>query len=105
MEPEEDKHYIAPLRYQGRKEAAYRKLEAVLASDPRVRVITKQADYLKAEFTSAIFGFVDDVEFLFSPALSTVEVRSASRVGYYDFGVNRRRIEIIRMRWDKSLSR
>ena len=104
MEPEVDKHYIPPLLYTGEKKLAYQKLEAIIEADSRGRIISKQENYLKAEFTSMIFGFVDDVEFLFSPALSTIEVRSASRVGYYDFGVNRRRIEDIRKRWAKNQS-
>lgn len=56
-------------------------------------------DYIKVEFLSKIFGFTDDVEFYF-PVINSnttiVHVRSASRVGYSDFGVNRKRIEAIR---------
>jgi uncharacterized protein (DUF1499 family) len=103
MEPEGDTNHISPLHYTGEKKVAYRKLVAILESYPRVRVVAKQASYLKVEVRSKIFGFVDDVAFLFSPDLSTIEVRSASRVGYYDFGVNRQRIENIRKRWEKGL--
>ncbi len=102
IEPITNKHYIPPLGYSGEKEFAYRKLVIMIESDPRARIVAKQASYLRVEFRSAIFGFVDDVEFLFSSEQSVIEVRSASRVGYYDFGKNRRRIEDIRKRWDKS---
>lgn len=57
-------------------------------------------NYIHAEFTSSIFRFVDDVEFYFETAEKIVQVRSASRKGYYDWGVNRRRIEKIRKSLD-----
>ena len=53
---------------------------------------------MHAEFTSAVFGFVDDVEFQFDPS-GFIQIRSASRTGYYDFGVNRERVETIRQRF------
>jgi len=65
--------------------------------------VAKEANYLRAEFRSAILRFVDDVEFLFSADQSVIDVRSASRVGYYDFGMNRRRIEDIRKKWNEEL--
>ncbi len=94
-----DAHYIAPLSYTGSKDDAYRKLVALIASCRRTRLVVRQDNYLRAEFRSAIFRFVDDVEFLFSEDHAVIHVRSASRVGYYDFGMNRRRIEDIRNRW------
>ena len=56
--------------------------------------------YIHTEFTSAFFRFVDDVEFLLDDGTRTIHVRSASRVGYSDFGVNRRRVEELRSRFD-----
>ena len=53
-------------------------------------------DYIHAEFRSLVFQFVDDVEFYFPPEKSIIHVKSASRSGYYDFGVNRRRVERVR---------
>jgi len=100
-EPTTNKRYIPPLGYSGGKASAYRKLLSLIESDPRAQIVDKRAGYLRAQFRSAIFGFVDDVEFHFSPEQSVIEVRSASRAGYYDFGKNRRRIEDIRKRWDK----
>ena len=104
MMPIESKRYIAPLRYTDKKDLAYEKLAGMIESDSRARIVARQANYIKAEFRSAIFKFVDDVEFLFSSVQSIIEVRSASRVGYYDLGNNRKRIEDIRMKWDKGMN-
>ena len=95
-----DEHYVPPLRYTGKQDDAYRKLVALIASCQRARIVVKEANYLRAEFRSAILRFVDDVEFLFSADQTVIDVRSASRVGYFDFGMNRRRIEDIRKRWN-----
>jgi len=73
-------------------------LAKIVEATPRARIITRSADYLYAEYESALFGFVDDVEFYFEPGAKRVQVRSASRVGYSDFGVNRARVEDIRRR-------
>ncbi|HEY9647011.1 MAG TPA: DUF1499 domain-containing protein, partial [Chroococcidiopsis sp.] len=62
----------------------------------RTKIITATSDYLYAEFSSKLMGFVDDVEFYLSPADGVIHVRSASRLGQSDLGVNRKRIEDIR---------
>jgi uncharacterized protein (DUF1499 family) len=59
-------------------------------------IVEQSSDYLYAEFTSSLMGYVDDVEFLYDAASNTTQVRSASRVGYSDMGANRSRIEAIR---------
>ncbi len=66
----------------------------------RARIITAQKGYIHAEFTSFLFRFVDDVEFVLDEGSKTIHVRSASRVGYSDLGVNRKRVEAIRSRFD-----
>jgi len=66
----------------------------------RSRIVISEELYLHAEFTSTFFRFVDDVEFLLDDGKKLIHVRSASRVGYYDFGVNRSRVEEIRTRFD-----
>ena len=58
-------------------------------------------NYLRVEFWAAILTFVDDVEFLFSSDQPVIDVRSALRVGYSDFGMNRRRIADIRKKWNE----
>ena len=95
----EDTHYIEPIVLKGSSVDAHDKVVAVLESLKRVKVVVNEADYIHAEFTSAIFRFVDDVEFLFSEERSgevVIDIRSASRVGHSDFGVNRKRMEAIR---------
>ena len=66
---------------------------------PRVTIVSERADYLHVEFRSALFRFVDDVEFFVVPSEQAIHFRSASRVGHGDLGVNRRRMELIRQRF------
>jgi len=95
----DDAHRIAPLSYSGRAADAMKKLTAIVQTFPRTSVITISDSYLHAEFTSAIFRFVDDLEFLVDETAEVIHVRSASRMGYSDLGMNRKRIEQIRLRW------
>jgi len=95
----DDAHRIAPLTYSGRAADAMKKLTAIIQAFPRTSVITVSDSYLHAEVTSAIFRFVDDLEFLVDDAAKVIHVRSASRMGYSDLGVNRKRVEQIRLRW------
>lgn len=67
-----------------------------LESFPRSTIIEARDDYLYAEFRSALLGFVDDFELYFDGQV--IQVRSCSRLGRRDFGVNRKRIEAIRRR-------
>lgn len=78
--------------------------EAIEAT-PRTRIVTATEDYLHAEFESMIFRFVDDVEVHWRPATKTLAVRSASRVGYWDLGTNRRRVERLRRQLSEPESR
>jgi uncharacterized protein (DUF1499 family) len=78
------------------------RLLAVLGSMKRVEIVTREEGYLHAEFTSAVFRFVDDVEFSIDDRNNVIHVRSASRLGFSDLGVNRRRVEDIRKRFASS---
>lgn len=89
-------HFVEPLRFSDAPEQAWARLKSVLSVRPRTRIVEASADYLHAEATSRWLRFVDDVEFLMQADQGLIQVRSASRVGYGDFGVNRRRIEAIR---------
>jgi uncharacterized protein (DUF1499 family) len=89
-------HGIAPLTFAGEPKAAIANLQKVILAMPRTKIITIDGNYLYAEFTSAIMGYVDDVEFFANPDKGIIEVRSASRLGESDLGVNRQRIETIR---------
>lgn len=89
-------HAIVPLAYTGTREEVIRKLRSIIGNIPRARIIEETHDYLYAEYESALMGFIDDVEFFLPAYDKVIHVRSASRVGYSDFGVNRKRIEDIR---------
>ena len=91
-------HGIEPFRLAMEADAAWDALQDVLSSSARTRVLTRTADYIHAEATSRVFRFVDDVEFHLRSEESVIAVRSASRIGTSDFGVNRRRVERIRDR-------
>jgi uncharacterized protein (DUF1499 family) len=95
-------HFIEPLRYTGNLADARQKLIELLENSKRTRLISVETDYIHAEFRSLIFNFVDDVEFYFSSEDQVIHVRSASRTGYYDFGVNRRRVERLRGTFENS---
>jgi len=97
-------HAIAPLTYQGTAEDALSRLLALIRDTKRTTVVTAQERYLHVEFRSAFFRFVDDVEFHIDDAQKTIHFRSASRLGSSDFGVNRKRMEAIRQRFEKMSS-
>jgi uncharacterized protein (DUF1499 family) len=90
-------HQIKPLVYQGDRDTAYANLLRVLSVVPRTIVTEKSDTYIRAESTSRIFRFVDDLEFYFPADEHLIQIRSAARVGESDFGVNRRRLEQIRL--------
>ena len=92
-DPADKEHYVAPIPFKGDAIAAVRK---AVESMPRARVISADSHYLYAEFRSALLGYVDDVEFHYDG--SVIHVRSASRLGRRDFGVNRARVEELRKR-------
>lgn len=89
-------HAIEPISYRDTPEAALARLRSILADMPRTTIKKEQAGYLHAEVRSRVFRFVDDVEFLLDADHRLIHVRSASRTGYSDLGVNRRRVERIR---------
>ncbi len=93
----EDYSKIAPLAYSGDGKVALGRLHALVAALPAARVIDFRADYVYAEFSSKWLGFVDDVEFYLDEKAAVIHVRSASRLGRKDFGVNRQRVEAIRL--------
>ncbi len=89
-------HQVEPLRYQGDPAGVWTALTSVLTDLPRTTIVTSDDQYLHAEVSSRLFGFVDDVEFHLRPGEGLIAVRSASRIGYSDMGVNAERIETIR---------
>jgi uncharacterized protein (DUF1499 family) len=86
---------MTPIQYQGSFEDARKRLLGIVRALRRVSVVEDSGNYLKVEVRSAFFSFVDDVEFEFDDTEKLIHFRSASRLGYYDFGVNRGRMETI----------
>jgi uncharacterized protein (DUF1499 family) len=96
-------HYIEPLRFAAAADAAWKALHTAIAGMERVKIVKDEAQYVYAEFTTRIMGYVDDTEFCLDPSGQVIHVRSASRLGYRDFNVNRERIEAIRTRFAAAL--
>ena len=94
-------HFVQPLRFVGSVKDALDRVLNILSDLKRVRVVTFEENFIHAESVSAIMRFVDDVEFFFDDRQKVIHVKSASRVGYSDLGVNRRRIERIRKRFNE----
>jgi uncharacterized protein (DUF1499 family) len=72
---------------------AFERLRGIIEAMPGARITQANPDYLHAEFKTAVFGFIDDLEFAIADTPGTIHVRCASRAGYWDLGVNRRRVE------------
>jgi uncharacterized protein (DUF1499 family) len=89
-------HTIDPLSYKGSISEAKQALLLIISSLPRTKIIVDNDRYIHVTFTSRLMRFVDDVEFLFDDTNKQIHVRSASRVGYSDMGVNRKRVENLR---------
>lgn len=91
---------IQPLPLKGGSgPASIQALAAVLTAMPGIRIVEQRPDYLRAEAETRWMEFTDDLEFWFDPGRMVIELRSASRLGRKDFGVNRERIEAIRAAW------
>lgn len=81
-----------PIPYETSLSEARTVLAGIISGMKRSRIEAELDDYIHATFRSRLFGFVDDAEFLLDDSNKVIHFRSASRTGYYDFGVNRRRI-------------
>ncbi len=90
---------INPLPLRGKAEASITRLRSVLEATEGVRIVLAAPDYLRAEARTRWLGFVDDLEFWVDPVDGVIHLRSASRLGRRDFGVNRERIDEIRARY------
>ncbi len=94
---EESKSYIAPIPYHTNLNHAREVLLKVLTVVPRTKVVETKDNYIKAESTGKIFGKIDELEFYFPTNKSVIQLRSASQNSQFDLGVNRRRLEQIRL--------
>ena len=95
----DNKHKIDPIQYSGSLSEAKEKIIKIINSLKRSKIITNKENYIHAEFRTATFRFVDDVEFLFDDSEKTIHFRSRARLGISDMGVNRKRMEIIRKKF------
>jgi len=87
---------IAPLALKGDGPATIAKIKAIVEGMDGAKVVKSEPGYLYAQYTTRVMKYVDDVEFWFDPTANVIQVRSASRVGRGDLGVNRRRVEAVR---------
>ena len=94
-------HRIQPITFEGSLELAKERLHRVINSIRGTRIITQDFLYWHVEFTTQLLRFIDDVDFCFDESQSLIHVRSASRQGYWDLGVNRRRVETIRSKFEE----
>ena len=98
-EASDKEHFVKAIQFSGSSKEAQERLLQIIKTWKRTKTVAVQADYIRAEFTSLVFRFVDDVEFYF-PSTETektvIHIRSASRIGHSDLGANRKRIEQIR---------
>ena len=92
----DDSHFIEPITYISPRSDEQNRLKTVISSLPRTQLIKEENGYLYYEFTSLIMRYVDDVEFYLDDTTKLIHIRSASRLGKSDLGVNRKRIETIR---------
>ncbi|HEX5092543.1 MAG TPA: DUF1499 domain-containing protein [Burkholderiales bacterium] len=97
-DPGDAQRHVAPIAFRGSPAQAMAAARRAVESTPRARVISEAPTYLYAEFRSRWLGFVDDLEFTFDERAGVLNVRSASRLGRRDFGVNRQRVEDLRAR-------
>lgn len=91
---DDKRHYIAPLYFSS--EEILEQILAFLNKQYIAEVVQKTPDYLHVAVTTPVLRFKDDLEFAVNREKNEVQVRSAARVGYYDAGVNRGRIEALR---------
>ena len=93
---EDEVHRVSPLSLSGSAPEAMAALVLVVDATPGVTVVTHTDNYLHAEYRSRMFRFVDDLEVFIDEEEQMIHFRSASRMGYSDLGVNRRRVEALK---------
>ena len=94
---------VDPFPFAGDAGEALDALARLVEADPDARVVERRGIYFHAEYSSRIFGFVDDLELLADDDAGVVHVRSAARRGWSDLGVNRRRVESLRESFARSM--
>ena len=95
------RHRMSPILFRCPVEEAQERLRRIVRGMARAAVTADRPGYLAASFRSRIFGFMDDAEFVLDGEKGEIHFRSAARTGYYDFGVNRSRMESITRRFQE----
>lgn len=90
-------HFVAPFRLKVPSSQGWESFMRILASQPGTKISRFSANALHAEAVSRVFRFVDDIDAVLDEAAGVIHIRSASRLGYSDFGVNRKRVEQLRL--------
>ncbi len=93
---EQPEKRVPPLTLRDAGEQTWDEVREAVGELPRTEIVASQARYLHAEVTSPMGVYIDDLELLREPGGRRVDVRSSARIGYYDFGVNRDRVEALR---------
>lgn len=95
-DPADSEHYAPPLKFDGDAPAAFERAKAAALSLPGVTLFEARDDYASFEITTRVMRFVDDLELVLDAPAGAIHVRSASRLGHSDLGVNRKRVEALR---------
>lgn len=90
------RHKIDAFRLKGDFGKNWLEIQRIVTEFPRSNLVEIDETYLHATFKSRVFGFIDDLELLLNPSNGIISIRSAAQTGYWDFGVNRRRVTVLR---------
>lgn len=101
--PEDSDRHVPPFTYTTSPSIARSALIAALSEAESATLVTRDPQFMHATFTSTL-GFVDDVTFLIRADAKRIDVKSSSRIGYYDFGVNRNRVKRLHQAFDSELA-
>ena len=93
--------YVNPLAFSGTADSSWERARRTI-SEMGGKIVREDDCYLWATFSTRLFRFIDDLELRLDEESGVIHVRSGSRVGYSDMGVNRRRIEDLRARFDQN---
>jgi len=92
-------HYLPAWETNQTPEQVKLKLMAILQQHPNIQIISHSEFYIHGQYRSDWFGFIDDLEFLIEE--NAVQIRSASQLGYSDFGANKKHLLIIKKAFEK----
>ncbi len=102
--PQRESASIAPLKFSGDGEKAMEKLADLLQNTERTVIVKREPGYIYAQATTALLKFTDDLELWLDKPAGVIQVRSSSRLGQKDFGVNRARVEALRAKLSAALT-